>query len=133
MNPVTVPFLPFLLQQGESGGGPSYDMFVIIAGFILIMYFVVIRPTRKQDQKRREMLSRVKKNDKVLTTGGIFGVVVSVRDEEIVLKIDEAQNVKVRVARNAISEVILPEGDGSSDESSETAAARRKAGGEKKR
>jgi preprotein translocase subunit YajC len=99
----------FLLQESTGQDYSFLHTLVLFGGIIIIMYFLVIRPSRKQEQKRRHMLTQIKKNDRVLTTGGIYGVVMTVKDTEVVLKIDETQNVKIHVALHAIANVILPE------------------------
>jgi preprotein translocase subunit YajC len=101
----------FLLQETPAQGTGMLHTLILFGGIILIMYLLVIRPSRKQEQKRREMISRIKKNDRVLTTGGLYGIVMNVKDNEVVLKIDETQNVKVHVAMHAIANVVLPEDD----------------------
>lgn len=87
-------------QQGGGGGMTSF--FIMIALMFLIMYFLIIRPQKKEQKKRVEMLSLMKKNDHVLTSGGIYGVILSVKDNDVILKIDEQNNTKVRVAKSAI-------------------------------
>ena len=74
----------------------------------VIVYFMLLRPQKKQQQKQRDMLDGLKKNDEVRTTGGIIGKVVSIdADKDLVtLKIDEQQNVRMRVLRGAIAAVI---------------------------
>ncbi|MHC4530564.1 MAG: preprotein translocase subunit YajC, partial [Planctomycetota bacterium] len=58
---------------------------------------------QKQKQQRRKLIQSLKKNDRVLTAGGIIGTIVDIKDEEVVLKVDEANNTKVRVLPGAIS------------------------------
>jgi len=74
--------------------------------FILVFYVVVLSGSRKQKKERQVMLSTVKKNDRVLTIGGIIGTVVNVRDTEVTLKVDETNNVKLTVVRGAIQKVL---------------------------
>lgn len=81
------------------------DFLPIILIFIVI-YFFMMRGPRKQRQKQQQMLSAIKKGDKVQTIGGILGTVVDIRDQEVVVKIDEATNTKIRVLRSAIGRVI---------------------------
>jgi preprotein translocase subunit YajC len=69
----------------------------------LIIYFVMIRPNKQREKARKAMLANLKKNDKVVTIGGIHGVVVSCKDNEVVVKIDESSNVRLRMARSAIA------------------------------
>jgi preprotein translocase subunit YajC len=61
---------------------------------------------RKQKKQREQMLNSVQRHDRVQTVGGIIGSVAEVRDDEVVLKVDEATNTKIRVARSAISAVL---------------------------
>ncbi|MBN2578287.1 MAG: preprotein translocase subunit YajC [Pirellulales bacterium] len=74
----------------------------------LLFYFLMIRPQSKERQKRQEMLGNVKKNDRVLTIGGIYGVVMNVHKEadEVILKVDEANNTKLRVSLTSIARVV---------------------------
>ena len=101
-------FLYLLQEQTQSS---PFNMLFLIGGMILIMYFVLFRPQMKEQKRRREMLSSVKKHDRVVTTGGIHGVVVSVSDNDIVLKIDENNNVRVKFARSAVSAIISRDSD----------------------
>ena len=100
------------------GGGDSSLMLVQFAPFIAIavlFYFMLIRPQRREQARRLEMLSGVKKNDRVITAGGIYGVVTNVYREadEVTLKVDEATNTKLRVTLSSIARVL---GDEPSDE-----------------
>ncbi|MEM7164955.1 MAG: preprotein translocase subunit YajC [Planctomycetota bacterium] len=80
-------------------------LFVIM---YLIVYFIMIRPQKKQQQEHKALLEGLKKNDEVRTSGGIIGKVAAIDvDKDIVtLKIDEQQNVRMRVLRGAIAAVI---------------------------
>ena len=94
-------------QPGPKGffdgiGFPLILMFVV-------MYFLLFRGPKKKQKKHKEMLDAVKKNDRIRTIGGILGTVVEVRENDIVVKIDEANNTKIRLARTAIAQVITEE------------------------
>ncbi len=80
-----------------------------IAAIGLVFYFIVIAPANKQRKKTQEMLSLLKKGDRVLTTSGIYGTVQGVEADVIFLKI--AENVKIKVARSAIASLIAGEGE----------------------
>jgi preprotein translocase subunit YajC len=94
--------LAFLLSQQAQRGPGIFELLFPFAVVIFIFWLLLIRPQRRQQKERMEMLSRLKKNDHVLTSGGLYGVIHSVRDNEVILKIDEQNNIKVRVAKNAI-------------------------------
>lgn len=72
---------------------------------VVIVYFFMLRGPQKKEKERKRMLGELKKNDKVRTIGGIIATVVEVRDKEVVLKIDESNNTRIKVVREAIGEV----------------------------
>ena len=76
----------------------------------VIMYLFLMRGPRKQQQKHRQMVQSLSKNDRVRTIGGIFGTVVEVKGDEVVLKIDESNNTKIRVSTSAIGKNLSQEG-----------------------
>ncbi|OGX24225.1 MAG: preprotein translocase subunit YajC [Omnitrophica WOR_2 bacterium RIFCSPHIGHO2_02_FULL_45_21] len=88
MQPQTVPPLLQLM--------PIFLIFIIF-------YFLLIRPQQKQEKERLAMLKDIKKNDAVVTTGGMHGVVLNLKDKTITVRIDD--NVKVEIDRSAISRI----------------------------
>ena len=91
-------------QGGQQAGGASMIMSVLMMGAIFaIFYFFAIRPQMKQQKEHAKMLSELKKGDKVVTSGGIWGVVVGISDAEniVVVRIDE--NTKVEVSKPYIA------------------------------
>ena len=76
---------------------------------VLILYIFVFRSKKQQDRKRTDMLSALKRGDRVQTIGGILGTVVEARDTDVLLKVDESSNTKIRFSRNAIHRVIEEE------------------------
>jgi preprotein translocase subunit YajC len=79
-----------------------------VAAAIALYYFMIIRPERRKQGDHRSRLDSLKKNDRVVTIGGIYGVVMNVqRDtDEVTLKIDEATNTKIKVTFGAIGRVV---------------------------
>ncbi|MCC6423818.1 MAG: preprotein translocase subunit YajC [Phycisphaerales bacterium] len=75
----------------------------------VVFYLFIFRSKRKDDRKRKDMLSDLKKGDRVQTIGGILGTVVEARDTEILVKVDESSNTKIRFSRSAIHRVIEEE------------------------
>ena len=67
---------------------------------------------QKREARRRAMIDSVKKNDHVLTNGGLFGIVTNVKEDELVIRVDDAQNVKVRITKNAVAAVLNKDEDG---------------------
>jgi preprotein translocase subunit YajC len=97
------------LLQSAGGGTAALVNFLPIIAIGLVFYFMVIAPANKQRKKTAEMLSALKKGDRVITTGGIYGTIQGVEPEAVYLKI--AENVKVKVARSAISGVVSGESE----------------------
>lgn len=91
-------------QQPAPGGG--YMQFGLLAVMVVLLYFIMFRGPRKQQQKQRSMIESLKKNDRVQTIGGILGTVLDVKDDEVTIKIDESNNTKIKVIPGAISKVI---------------------------
>jgi preprotein translocase subunit YajC len=81
---------------------PILQMFPLIFIFI-IFYFLLIRPQKKQERQRQEMLKNIAKNDEVITTGGIHGTIVNIKDKTVVLRVDE--NTRIEVERSCIGQV----------------------------
>ena len=94
--------------------GPLMQLVPFVAIFA-IFYFLMIAPMRKRQKALQQMIQNLKKGDAVITQGGLYGEVVSLKDDSVVLKLGE--NVKVRVARSAISGMQGQEGDGGANPS----------------
>ena len=97
-----------LLQTGGGSAALIANILPIVA-IGLVFYFIVIAPANKQRKKTQEMLSLLKKGDRVLTTGGIYGTIQGVEAEVVYLKI--AENVKIKVARSAVAGVLAGEAE----------------------
>jgi len=95
-------------QAANPEAQPGRDfMFPITIGIcFLIFYFIVLRPQSKQDKQRRQMLEALKKKDRVLTSGGILATVSDIRDDEVTVRISENPDVKIRIRRSAVVEVV---------------------------
>jgi preprotein translocase subunit YajC len=77
----------------------------------VILYFFIIRSKKTQDRKRNEMLGQLKKGDRVQTIGGVLGTVIDARENEVVVKVDESSNTKMRFVRSAIHRVVDDEAE----------------------
>ena len=91
-----------LLQQAASGG--SFVPLVAIGLIFVIFYVFIIGPQKKEQKKTQEMIAGVQKGDKIVTIGGIHGVITSVKENSIILKVDD--NCKIEINRSAIANVI---------------------------
>jgi preprotein translocase subunit YajC len=84
--------------------GPWFP-FIVIG---VLFYFLLIRPERRKRSETAQMLDNLKKNDHVVTIGGIYGVVLNSQQgsEDVVIRVDEGNNTKLRVLRSAVSRVV---------------------------
>jgi preprotein translocase subunit YajC len=88
--------------MGTQAPNPILNLLPLAMIFV-VFYFMLIRPQRMRDKEHQKMLAALAKNDEVVTSGGIHGTVVNVKETSVVLRIDE--NVKIEVEKNCISAV----------------------------
>src|SRR5262249_39337694 len=89
-------YAPILFAQ-DANGGSGWSTFLLLAPIVPLFYFLFIRPQQQAENKRRSMLDTLKKNDKVLTTGGIYATVVSIdaTHDKVILRVDDERGVKL--------------------------------------
>jgi preprotein translocase YajC subunit len=110
-----VDLLPLLAQQEKGGnGGPASSLWFQLWPFLIIgvlFYFMLIAPERRKRKEMEQLLANIKKNDQVVTIGGICGTVVNASPGSAVvtLRVDDGNNTKIKVLRSAISRVGSPE------------------------
>jgi preprotein translocase subunit YajC len=100
--PTLVDSMILLQTKSEPTGPPAIIQYLPLILIVGVIWFLMIRPQQKRDRARKEMLATVQKNDRVLTSGGILGTVVQLRDDEVTLRVDETNNVRMRFTRDAI-------------------------------
>lgn len=83
-----------------AGGMAGFVSFLPIVAFIFIFYFLLIRPQQKSAKQHREMLGKIEKGDTVVTRGGIYGKVTSVKEDSLTVEI--AENVRIKIERGAV-------------------------------
>ncbi len=91
-------------NQGQ--GSPFFGMLPMLLTIAVIFYFIVWRPQRREQHRRQQMLSELKKNDRIVTIGGIIGTVANVSSDggEVTIKVDD--NTRLRMRRSSIAEVL---------------------------
>ncbi len=91
-------------DTGGRSGSPGFGnmQYIFLAFMFVMMYLILFRGPRKKQQQHKQMVQTLAKNDKVRTIGGIIGTVVDVKGDEVVLKIDESNNTKIRLSASAI-------------------------------
>ncbi len=100
-----------VLLAADEGGSPPWFKMLPWLGILGVMLLVMILPGRQQAKKRKGMMAGMSKNDRVLTRGGIIGVVMEVREQEVILKVDESNNTRVHFAKQAIQHVFADKND----------------------
>ncbi len=84
--------------QPQAGGGGAF--WIMIIAMFVIMWFFMIRPQRKQQKELEKFRSGLKRGDKVVTVGGIYGTVDEIKDRTVLIKVDG--EVKLRVDKNSL-------------------------------
>ncbi|MBT3355659.1 MAG: preprotein translocase subunit YajC [Candidatus Scalindua sp.] len=92
-------------------GNPMMQFLPLMVIMFAVMYFLIIRPQKQKEKKRKEMISNVRKQDKVVTAGGVHGVVVSVKENEVVVRVDDAKDVKIKIDKSALTSVSVSKDD----------------------
>lgn len=92
---------------GGGGGGPSaFSGFIPIILLFGVFYFLLIRPQQKKSKEHRGMIERLKRDDQVITSGGLYGRITGITENTVTLEV--AEKVRVKVARGQISAVLNP-------------------------
>ena len=95
------------LTQGQPQKKPNSNFTFILLGLMFVVfYFMIFRGPKKKQQQQQKMIQSLQKNARVQTIGGVLGTVLEVGENEITLKIDEANNTKIKVLPSAIARVI---------------------------
>ena len=101
-NPQVVDSASASPEQGLS----SWSLFMMV-GVFAVMYFLLIRPQRKEEKRKKEMITALKKGDSVITTSGIKGTIASIKPDSIFLNVGD--NTRIEFLRSAVSQVVVPE------------------------
>ena len=122
MLSLTMPILAQAAGTGGAPGGPAGSpfspmFFIWIIAIFAIIYFMILRPQKKKEQQRKEMLNKVERGDDVVTIGGIFGEVESVnaKEEYVILLVDRERGTTLKFRRGAVHE-ILTKGSGPTED-----------------
>ncbi len=111
MTSVPAPPLPVLQLQDAGAAAPAGpSVWIMLLVPLAIFWFVLIGPERKERKRKAQMISDLKKNDRVLTTGGLFATVAAVNESDLTIKFDDGPT-RVRVLKSAIASVVNPETD----------------------
>jgi len=100
--------------QGDQPSNPLYQSLMFILVMFFIFYFLMIRPQRKRQRDRVDMMESLKKGDRVVSSGGIHGIITLVRDREVKVKVDD--NCELTFSKSGIARVVPPEGGDAKEE-----------------
>ncbi len=109
-------------QSGQQAS--STPMLITFALLFLVMYIFLIRPQSKKQKAVKNMLANIKNGDKIVTIGGIYGTIVTIKDTSVVLKVDS--NTELEVVRESISNVIPPADEVTKDKEKSTQTTEQK-------
>jgi preprotein translocase subunit YajC len=98
----------FLAVYWQAAGGQFGGSLVFMIAIFAIFYFLMIMPQQRRQKKWQQMLGELKSGDKIVTTGGLRGVIFSVKDDALVIRV-APDNIKLEVTRQAIASVITEE------------------------
>jgi preprotein translocase subunit YajC len=91
-------------DQAAGGGASSYMLFVYIALFIGIFYFLLIRPGQKQRKQHDQLVNAIKQGDEIMTAGGLYATIIQVKEDYVMVELNK-KNV-VKLSRNSIARII---------------------------
>lgn len=86
--------------DGQPEGGSPWTMWIMLGLIFVVMWFFMIRPQKKQQKELQKFRDSLKKGDKVVTIGGIYGTIVEVKEASVLIEVDNA--VKIRVSKQAL-------------------------------
>ena len=92
--------LTLILQTQPAPQGGGWSMWLMLILIFVVMWFFMIRPQRKQQKELEKFRNGLKKGDKIVTIGGIYGMVEEIKDKTVLIKVDE--NTKLKVDKNSL-------------------------------
>ena len=109
--------------SGAATGGGS-TMLIMIVAMIAVMYAFMIRPQRKEQQKMQEMLGAMEVGDAIMTTGGFYGILIDIGEEDVIVEFGNNKNCRIPMKKEAIARVEKP-GEASAPAEPETRKSRK--------
>ena len=88
-------------EGGEEAGGFDWTIIIFLVLIFAVFYFLLIRPQRKRQKEQQQLMEELKRGDKVITAGGIYGVIESVSEDSIIIKVESGATM--RVAKSSVA------------------------------
>ena len=98
--------IAYAMGGGGGQGAAGFSGFIPIILMFVIFYFLLIRPQQKRQKDHRSMVSNLKKGDRIITSGGLYGRITGI--DETALTVEIADKVRVKVARSNVSALVQP-------------------------
>ena len=96
----------FILLDDVVSTTPSpWPSIIMIGGMLVLMYFLMIRPQKKEQKKRAQMFADMQVGDTVMTTGGFYGTLLDIQEDTVVVEFGNNKNCRIPMQRNAIAAV----------------------------
>jgi len=99
-------FTLFAQEAAKGQDAPWWNMLLPFLMIIPLFYLLIILPQRRDKRFREEMMSKLKKNDRVITNAGIIATVTNIKEEEVTLRIDDSSNARLTVLRSTIARIL---------------------------
>ena len=99
----------FNAQEAAAPGGSMFSMLAIYAVFMVAIYFFFMRPNRKEQKQKAQLLASLAVGDSVRTTGGFIGTVIDINDDMVIVEFGNNKNCRIPMVKEAIVEVEKPE------------------------
>ncbi|HJD38381.1 MAG TPA: preprotein translocase subunit YajC [Candidatus Blautia stercoripullorum] len=94
-----------LSTSTTSGAGAMLSLVIPLAIFFLLMYFMIMRPQKKEQQRVKSMLAAMEVGDTVVTTSGFYGVLINITEEDVIVEFGNNRNCRIPMRKSAIAEV----------------------------
>ena len=94
-----------LSTSTTSGAGAMLSLVIHLAIFFLLMYFMIMRPQKKEQQRVKSMLAAMEVGDTVVTTSGFYGVLINITEEDVIVEFGNNRNCRIPMRKSAIAEV----------------------------
>jgi len=95
--------------KGGDGGGSLVSTLIMFGAIFLIFYFMIIRPQQKKAKERNKLLSNLEKGDKIITSGGVHGIIAGLDEKTVLVQVSD--NLKMKIERSAITTVTAKKGE----------------------
>jgi preprotein translocase subunit YajC len=89
---------------GGEGGGSAISSLIMFGAMAFIFYFMIFRPQKKRQKERQELLGKMEKGDKVMTSGGMHGTISAIEDNTVLIQV--AEGMKIRFEKSAVTTIV---------------------------